>query len=95
MTSEGDDSHSLASKCLDFCQTLASQGQAFTFSLSIGSTFNFSMSTGTQDTPAPAAETVKNKKSPSKKRCKAKERIPEKEIPNPSVNTCQSSRRLH
>ena len=72
MTSVGDDSLSLASKYLDLCQMLASQGQAFTFSLTIGSTFNFSLSTGSQDTPAPPAKAVKNKKSPSKKRCKEK-----------------------
>ena len=74
MTSVGDDSPSLAYKCLDLCQTLASQGQAFTFSLTIGSTFNFSMSTGSQDTPAPAAQTLKKKKSPSTQRRDARRR---------------------
>ena len=74
MTSVGDDSSSLASKCLDLCQTLASQGQAFTFSLTIGSTFNFSMTTGSQDTPAPAVKVVKNKKSPSTQRRDARRR---------------------
>ena len=74
MTSVGDDSPFLASKCLALCQTLASQGQAFTFSLTIGSTFNFSMSTGSQDTPAPAAKDMKNKKSPSTQRRDARRR---------------------
>ena len=74
MTAVGDESSSLASKCLDLCQTLASQGQAFTFSLTIGSTFNFSMSTGSQDTPALPAKAVKNKKSPSTQRRDARRR---------------------
>ena len=74
MTSVGDDSPSLASKCLALCQTLASQGQAFTFSLTIGLTFNFSISAGSQDTPAPAAQTLKKKKSPSTQRRDARRR---------------------
>ena len=40
----GKDS-SLASKCLDLCQALASQGQEFTFSVTIGSSFSFSLDT--------------------------------------------------
>ena len=64
----------LASKCLDLCRTLASQGKAFTFSLTIGSTFNFSMSTGSQDTPVTPAKAVKNKKSPSTQRRDARRR---------------------
>ena len=73
MTAMGNESP-LASKCLDLCQTLASQGQAFTFSLTIGSTFNFSISTGSQDTPAPPTKAVKNKKSPSTQRRDARRR---------------------
>ena len=64
---------SLASKCLDLCQTLANQGQAFTFSLTIGSTFNFSMTTDSQDSPAPAAQGEK-RKSPSTRRRDARRR---------------------
>ena len=73
MTAMGNESP-LASKCLDLCQMLASQGQAFTFSLTIGSTFNFSFSTGSQDTPASPAKAVKNKKSPSTERRDARRR---------------------
>ena len=73
MTAMGNESP-LASKCLDLCQMLASQGQAFTFSLTIGSTFNFSISTGSQDTPAPPTKAVKNKKSPSTQRRDARRR---------------------
>ena len=40
--SSGEDT-SLASKCMDFCHALASQGKMFKFSLSIGSTFSFSL----------------------------------------------------
>ena len=74
MTAVGDESSSLASKCLDLCQTLASQGQAFTFSLTIGSTFNFSVSTGSQDSPVPPAPKVENRKSPSARRRNARRR---------------------
>ena len=34
---------SLTTQCLEFCQALASQGQAFSFALTIGSTFSFSL----------------------------------------------------
>ena len=74
MTAVGDESSSLASKCLDLCQTLASQGQAFTFSLTIGSTFNFSVSTGSQDSPVPPAPKVEKRKSPSARRRNARRR---------------------
>ena len=36
---------SMASQCLAFCQTLASQGMDFSFSLTINSTFTFSLDT--------------------------------------------------
>ena len=73
MTAVGNESSSLASKCLDLCQTLASQGQAFTFSLTTGSTLNFSMSTGSQDSPASAPK-VEKRKSPSTRRRNARRR---------------------
>ena len=38
-------SSSLAAQCLAFCQTLASQGQAFNFSLTLGTSFSFSLDT--------------------------------------------------
>ena len=40
-----DEDSSLASKCMAFCQALASQGQSFNFSISIGSDFSFSLDT--------------------------------------------------
>ena len=66
--------NSLASKCLDLCQTLASQGQAFTFSVTIGSTFNFSMSSCSQESPAAKAKVEMKKKSPSTRRRDARRR---------------------
>ena len=66
--------NSLASKCLDLCQTLASQGQAFTFSVTIGSTFNFSMSSCSQESPAAKAKGETKKKSPSTRRRDARRR---------------------
>ena len=54
---------SLASRCMDFCQALASQNKSFTFSLTIGSTFAFSLDTKESCFP-PAAKAVK-RKSPS------------------------------
>ena len=50
----------LASKCMDFSQALASQGQVFNFSLSVGPTFSFSL-----DTTRSKALRTKKKPSPS------------------------------
>ena len=67
--SSGEDSF-LATKCMDFCNALASQGKGFKFSLTIGSTFTFSLETrGGKDT-LPA----RTKKSPSALRRNAKRR---------------------
>ena len=49
MCAVGEDSSSLASKCMDFCQALANQGEAFNFSLSIGSNFSFSLDTRSEE----------------------------------------------
>ena len=61
MTAMESDS-SLATKCLDFCQMLTSQGKAFNFSLSIGSAFSFSLDTREK---VPALDT-KSKATPKK-----------------------------
>ena len=66
--------NSLASKCLDLCQTLASQGQAFTLTVTIGSTFNFSMGSCSQESPAAKAKGEAKKKSPSTRRRDARRR---------------------
>ena len=45
MTADMTGGDSLASQCLAFCQTLASQGMDFHFSLTINSNFSFSLDT--------------------------------------------------
>ena len=62
---------SLASKCLDFCQTLTSQGMAFNFSLAIGASFSFSLDTRDK---APSSQGTKKKASPSTLRRNARRR---------------------
>ena len=65
----GDDS--LASQCLAFCQTLASQGMDFHFSLTINSTFSFSLDT--RKTKGNST-LVKKRSSPSTQRRNARRR---------------------
>ena len=66
MTAVGESDSSLATKCLDLCQTLAHQGLAFNFCLKIGSSFSFSLDARDKglasDTPG---KTKKKKPSPS------------------------------
>ena len=70
----GEDS-SLASQCLVFCQALASQGKAFSFSLKIDSTFSFALDTRESQASAPLPEALTRKKvSPSTKRRNARRR---------------------
>ena len=61
-------SSSLATQCLAFCQTLASQGQAFNFSATLGTSFSFSLDTR-MEAPVPQV-TRKKKTSPSTQRRK-------------------------
>ena len=60
----------LLSKCLDFCQALSSQGQAFNFSVAIGPDFTFSMDTRSKA----ASPGIKKKASPSTLRRNARRR---------------------
>ena len=62
---------SLISKCMDFCQALASKGQGFCFSLAMGPSFTFSLDTRGMATMGPE---VKKKKSPSTMRRNATRR---------------------
>ena len=55
---------SLTAKCLDFCQTLATKGLVFSFSLKIGSTYTFSLESRTMDVP----KQTRKKPSPSTQR---------------------------
>ena len=57
---------SLLSKCLDLCQALCSQGQAFNFSVTIGQDFTFSMNTRSKEVSP--ANVVKKMASPSTRR---------------------------
>ena len=59
----------LVFKCMEFCQALASQGQVFNFSLSVGPTFSFSL-----DTTRSKAPWTKKKPSPSTLRRNARRR---------------------
>ena len=46
MAATGEVDLSLAySKCMEFCQALATQGKTFHFSLNMGTTFSFSLDT--------------------------------------------------
>ena len=69
MAAVGEAYSTLASKCMDFCQALASQGQVFNFSLSVGPTFSFSL-----DTTRSKAPLTKKKASPSTLRRNARRR---------------------
>ena len=62
---------SLAHQCLALCQTLASQGRTFSFSLTAGSSFIFSMESNGIAVPV---QVVKKKSSPSTLRRNAKRR---------------------
>ena len=85
MSAVGDSN--LATKCLDFCQALSSQGVAFNFSLSIGSTFSFSLDTRGKASLSPG---TKKKSSPSTLRRNARRRkefLEKKQNPAPVIPT--------
>ena len=70
----GEDS-SLASQCLAFCQALASQGKALSFSLKIDSTFSFNLDTRESRASTLLSEALTRKKvSPSTQRRNARRR---------------------
>ena len=82
-------SSSLLSKCLDLCQALCSQGQAFNFSVTIGQDFTFSMDTRRKEVSP--ANVVKKKASPSTRRRNAMRRqefLNKKRKPS-SKNSCE------
>ena len=70
MTAVNETDSSLTTKCLDFCQALASQGKDFKFAITVGSTFSFSLDTreGRETLP------TRSKKSPSTQKRNAKRR---------------------
>ena len=65
MTAVGESDSTLATKCLDLCQTLAGQGLAFNFSLKIGSTFSFSLQARDKGLASDSPGKTKKKSSPS------------------------------
>ena len=72
MTAVGETN--LATKCLDFCQTLSSHGSAFKFSLIMGSNFSFSLDTRGLALDIQAKSPLKKKPSPSTLRRNARRR---------------------
>ena len=70
MTAVNETDSSLTTKCLDFCQALASQGKEFKFAITVGSTFTFSLDTREGKEILP----TRSKKSPSTQRRNAKRR---------------------
>ena len=72
MTAVGEENTSLVAKCMEFCQALASQGQAFNFSLAIGPDFSFSLDTARSKVMKESR--TKKKASPSTLRRNAKRR---------------------
>ena len=66
-----EEDSSLASQCMAFCQALASQGQSFNFSISIGSDFSFSLDTRSKAT---TSQGTKKMSSPSTLRRNARRR---------------------
>ena len=71
MTAVDEVNSSLTSKCMEFCQALASQGQAFNFSIVIGPNFSFSLDTRSK---AMLESGTKKRASPSTLRRNAKRR---------------------
>ena len=93
MTAVVESDSSLASKCLDFCQALASQGNAFNFSLSIGSTFSFSLDTRNKSLDTKVGPLKKKKPSPSTLRRNARRReefLKKKQNPSPSSSSADA-----
>ena len=72
MAAVTDVNSSLVSKCMDFCQALASQGQTFNFSLTMGHTFSFSLDTTGRELMSSG---FKKKMSPSTQRRNSRRRV--------------------
>ena len=92
MTAVGDVNSPLVSKCMDFCQALASQGQTFNFSLNMGPSFSFSLYTRRK---AMIDSMSKKKKSPSTQRRNARRKeeffFKKRETPSTVATTVESA----
>ena len=84
MAAPGD--HSLSTKCLDLCQVLTSQGKAFTFTLTIGSSFTFSLDTRGKDTPATTMTRKHVTPSTQRRNARRKEEFLKKKALAPAVD---------
>ena len=76
----------LATKCLEFCQTLSSQCSSFKFSLMVGTSFSFTLDTGVVALDTKAKAPSKKKPSPSTIRRNARRReefLKKKQSPAP------------
>ena len=87
MTAVIENSSSLATQCLEFCQALERQGKDFKLSISIGSTFTFSLDSRVGKATLPRKD--KQRKSPStlKRNAKRKEEFLAKKSASSSVVT--------
>jgi hypothetical protein len=84
------DDSPLASKCLDFCRHLASQGLTFTFSLAVGPGFTFSLDT--KEKTSSANTEARKKLSPSslKRNAERKDKFLKKNPPPTTKDTAAS-----
>ena len=84
----------LLSKCLDFCQALASQGHVFNLSVAIGPSFSFSLDTRSKAVVSQDQGT-KKKPSPSTLRRNAKRRdeflARKQQKPSPRISSDQAT----
>ena len=67
-----EDKAALVSKCLDFCQTLATKLPIFSFALTLGNGFSFTLDTSEKE--ALSSKAMKKKKTPSTLRRDARRR---------------------
>mgnify|MGYP003327791843 CR=1 FL=1 len=87
MTAVIENSSSLTTQCLEFCQALERQGKDFKLSITIGSTFTFSLDSRVGKATLP--KKVKQRKSPStlKRNAKRREEFLAKKSTSSSVVT--------
>ena len=91
-----EDTSSLASQCLAFCQGLASQGQAFVFKLKVGKKFDFLDSQLKK--PAPKARKKMSPSTMNRNERRRQEFLASKEAPmvlNPSQEVALDSKATH
>ena len=83
MAATGEVDLSLAySKCMEFCQALATQGKAFHFSLNMGTNFSFS---GHQEQGVGTSTCAEKERKPlnTEEKCQAQNGIPQQKETSP------------